>query len=524
MSWQLQVRAKAEIERRKRKEIETPLTPKRTFTATYRDDPVGFVHDCFNWQEGEGPVFYQEDALAALPTQRRVCIRGPHGLGKTALTAWAVLWFATTRDLAEDDWKIPTTASAWRQLTKFLWPEIRKWSRRLRWDLIGRGPFRERFEMLELSLKLDSGEAFALASDNSELIEGAHASHLLYIFDESKAINAGTWDSAEGAFSTGDVYWLAVSTPGEPGGRFYDIQSRKPGYEDWWVRHVTLDETIRAGRVSQKWADDRKRQWGEGSAVYQNRVKGEFAAGDEDGVVPLAWIEAANERWEAWREAGKPGKLHRIGVDVARGGEDQTVFALRYKLDEDKKKRRKKKEAELIAGLDVIGELRRYAKADTMETADRVKGIVEAHGGIPVVDVIGLGAGVFDRLRQMLSSVRAFNAAEHTDQRDSSGELGFTNKRSAAWWTMRELLDPSKDSKIALPADDLLTGDLTAPKWKVMSGGKIQVESKEDLRLRLGRSTDSGDAVIQAYWDDEASMEAILEFYRRRALVTRPQS
>lgn len=95
-------------------------------------------------------------------------------------------------------------------------------------------------------------------------------------------------------------------------GRFYDIHSRKPGYEDWTVRHVTLGEAIKAGRISPDWAEQRKRQWGEDSAIYQNRVLGEFAASDEDAVVPLAWVEAAVERWHAWNDAVR-GRASGVG-------------------------------------------------------------------------------------------------------------------------------------------------------------------------------------------------------------------
>lgn len=480
MSWQL--RAQAEIERRRRTEQETPAS---TFTAKYHDDPAAFVRDCFRWRPGEGASFYQEEILEALARKRRACVRGPHGLGKTALNAWAVLWFALTRDAAGEDWKAPTTASAWRQLDKFLWPEIRKWARRLDWSKIGRGPFKDRTEQLDLSLKLPTGEAFALASDNPALIEGAHAAELLYVFDESKEIQPGAWDSAEGAFSTGSVYWLATSTPGEPQGRFYEIQSRRLGYDDWWVRAVTLAETIQAGRVSSEWAEQRKRQWGEASAVFQNRVKGDFAASDEDGVIPLAWIELANERWYAWKDAGSPGVFVGTGVDVARYGPDKTVQALRY--DGTLAERSVK----------AVSELRRTSREDTMTTVGRVKGVLDAHGGKAVVDVIGIGAGVVDRLRELGCEVVAFNAAEHTDRKDRSGELGFTNVRGAAWWNLREMLDPANGDPAALPPDDMLTGDLTAPHWRVVSGGKIEVESKDKIRERLGRSTDDGDAVVQ---------------------------
>lgn len=490
----LRMRVHAELERRRR-----VAEAQRSPLAVYRYDPVAFVHDCFAWRDGEGPTFYQDEILAAIPEYGRISVRGPHGLGKTALASWAVLWFALTRD--GEDWKAPTTASAWRQLTHFLWPEIRKWARRLRWDKLGRSAFDGRSELLALNLKLRTGEAFAVASSEPALIEGAHADCLLYLFDEAKTIPAGTFDAVEGAFSnagadtSSEAFALAVSTPGEPQGRFYEIQSRKPGFEDWKVFHVTLDDTIRAGRVSRDWAEQRRRQWGEQSAVYQNRVLGEFAASDGDGVIPLAWIEAANERWREWDEAGRPGRFVCVGVDVARSGEDKTVLALRFDYTSEGN------EPPLPHPVRAIGELRRYAKQDTMETVGHIVGVLSKHGGKAVVDVIGIGAGVVDRLREQRLSVAAFNASESTGKRDRSGELGFSNVRSAAWWTLRELLDPANGERVALPPDDLLTGDLTAPHWRVLSGGKVQVESKDDIRKRLGRSTDDGDAVVQALWD-----------------------
>src|SRR6266852_5360304 len=142
--------------------------PKASYTSAfkraYRHDPQAFVHDCFIWREGEQPAVYQDELLSELLVRKRIAVRGPHGLGKTAIAAWLILHFALTRD--GEDWKCPTTASAWRQLTKFLWPEVHKWSRRLNWSRVERPAFDPRTELLQLSLKLKTGEAFALASDN----------------------------------------------------------------------------------------------------------------------------------------------------------------------------------------------------------------------------------------------------------------------------------------------------------------------------------------------------------------------
>jgi len=453
------------------------------FKEKYWSDPGGFVTDCIQWDRvpaRDGPAPYQMDAIASLLDRKRTSVRGPHGLGKTAVAAWAVLWFALTRD--GEDWKALTTASAWRQLTKFLWPEIHKWARFLDWEKIGRRRFIDNKELLSRSIKLETGEALALASNNPAAIEGGHAQYLLYIFDEAKTIPPETWDAAEGAFSHGEAYWLSVSTPGEPNGRFYQIHKRQAGYEDWHTSHVTTEQAIAADMINPQWVEDRKRQWGEKSPVYQNRVKGQFAANSEDSVIPLSLIEEANERWLEW---GEKGELDMVGVDVGRGG-DKSVYASRYG--------------------DYIDTLYRSNEKDTMPVVGKTLALIRKEGDA-IIDVIGIGAGVFDRLRELKrkrrfpGAVFSFHSSERTEMMDSSGELGFINKRSAGWWNLREML---YQGKIALPPDDKLIGDLTAPKWGVGSGGNIQVESKDTIKKRLGRSTDDGDAVVMAFWPVKA--------------------
>jgi hypothetical protein len=453
------------------------------FQLKYANAPDQFVLDCFRWERGQYPADYQLSIIHDFIPNQRSSIRGLHGMGKTALSSWLVHWFALTRDGL--DWKIPTTASSWPQLSKFLWPEIHKWSRLIDWAKVGRHYYNTNEELLLLNLRLHTGEAFAITSDRPELMEGAHAEHMLYIFDEAKAIKDETFDAAEGAMVGGsentEAYALSISTPGEPTGRFYAIQSRKPGYEDWHVKKVTKEQAIAAGRVTAQWVEQRRLQWKEDSAVYQNRVEGEFAVGEANTIIPLAWIELANQRWLQWEMDGKPGTFTCMGADIARFGEDKTVFAPRYGW--------------------VIDKLQYFGMTDTMETTGNIAAILVAHKGYAVVDVIGIGAGVVDRLREQHLPVIAFNAGEHTDFVDKSGEVHFADCRSAAWWNLREILDPVYGFPVAIPPDDMLTGDLTNVKWKMTSSGQIKVESKDDVRKRIGRSTDSADAVIQAYWE-----------------------
>lgn len=448
------------------------------------DGIVRFVREVLH----ADPTDYQEDILRNFVLRKRAAVRGPHGLGKTAISSWVILWGVS--GALGDDVKVVTTASAWRQLTHFTWPEVHKWALRADFDKIGLKLRRNR-ELLEQSIKLPGRDAFPVASDNPALIEGAHAHKIIYVFDEAKAIPAGTFDAAEGAFSNAgadtdaDAYALAISTPGDTGGRFYDIHKRRPGYEDWWVRHVTLEEAIRAGRISREWADNRRKQWGESSPVYMNRVLGEFAEAGTDVLIPLSWVEAANERWHACDGEGSGDVSY--GVDVARFGDDSTTIARRV--------------GSVLEKLDYLAQL------DTMETTGEIIFRVgAANTQTPIlVDVIGVGAGVVDRLREQGFAVTGVNVSEsardayNNDFTDPSGELTFINLRSYLWWMLRDCLDPDNPDAIALPPDDRLTGDLTAPKWKPTSNGRIQVESKDDIRKRIGRSTDAADAVALAF-------------------------
>ena len=827
----------AEGEEIERQIEEAQKALKERTAAVYHDKPAAFVLDCIHWQDGEAPTRYQLANLQRLVKHGRLAVRGPHGLGKTTTNAWTLLWFALTRDAAREDWKIATTASAWLQLTHYLWPEVHKWSRRLDWKKVGREAF-TRDELLRHNLRLEYGEAFAAACEDPAKLEGMHADQILYIYDEAKRLDtatpiptphgwstmgelrvgdevldeagrptrityvspivegrpcsrvtfsdgsslvaddghlwstlslkrrqiagarhrndprykrhyegvadwrehwdlsevvetrglgdraaipttlpldlpdaalpidpyvlgawlgdghslhgvittmdpevverfalaghpltrerrtsqastygvahlrtrlregnllgdkhipriylrasaeqrlellrglmdtdgtvmagarvsftstrrvlaegvaelvrsfgwkvqvrrtqpklngvpkrpayrlrwsadicpfhlprkarkwggrgaqasaatirtvasvehvasvstrciavdsprhlylagehfipthntipAETFDASEGAFSGAgasdrmEAYALASSTPGEPIGRFYEIHAHKPGLQSWTTVHVKLAEAIKARRVSEDWEQEKQEQWGRDSAIYINRVLGNFAAAEEDGVIALGHVEAAIERWEKLADASWPelGTLTALGADIARSGGDRTVLALRYGY--------------------LVKELRRYQRSTTMETAGHIASVlsVDEEYRKAVVDVAGIGAGVVDRLKEEGFQIIPFNSSERSDLVDMHGELRFINARAAAWWNLRDMLLPESGFEVALPPDELLIGDLTAPKWKMSSGGKVQVESKEDIRKRIGRSTDDGDAVVMAFYTE----------------------
>ncbi|NUO82575.1 hypothetical protein HUU05_21085, partial [candidate division KSB1 bacterium] len=420
----------------------------------WREQPSAFVREVLQTQ----PTCYQSEVLDAVLKYRRVAVRSPHGAGKTSLAAWLVLWAVAN---FERDFKVITTASAWRQLVRFTWPEIHKWYRTARWELVGFKP-----ELLTLSLKTQGGEAFAVASDKPDLIEGAHASTLLYIFDEAKGIPLTIWDAVEGAFSTGNCYALAISTPGSRSGRFYEIHRRAPGFEDWHTRHIKLEEALAARRVSQEWVEARKRQWGEDSPVFQARVLGEFPEQNEDALFSLAWIETARER-----ELQAEGETV-AGLDVARFGSDDSALVVRQ-------------------GACVLS-IETWQGQDLMMTTGRVK----AAGVHANIDIIGIGSGVFDRLREQHHPCTSINVS--TAANDSEH---FANLRAEMYWKLRERFQQGEIdlTRISRSHYDRLSGELTAMQFRYTSGGKIILELKDEMKKRLGYSPDLADALALAF-------------------------
>lgn len=211
---------------------------------------------------------------------------------------------------------------------------------------------------------------------------------------------------------------------------------------------------------------------------------GNFMAAREDDpwqVIPTSWVLAANERWRLGK--AQDDAMTAMGLDVARGGRDETVLAPRFG----------KWFAELIA---VPGR----------QTPDgpSVAALCVTHmrdGAQINIDAIGIGAAAQDALANANLPFAAINGASRSTRATRDGKFHFVTKRSEMYWTLREALDPTYGMDLALPPDQALLADLTAPTFQVRPGEppKIYVESKEDIIKRLGRSPDRGDAVVYAW-------------------------
>lgn len=430
---------------------------------------------------------YQAEIMNNLWTKRRVAFHGPRGMGKTALLAWTIGWATGS---FPSDTKIITTASVYRQLEKFLWPEVHKWFRGADFRSLGL-TMRGGIELLSMGIKLPGKEAFAVATKNPSAIEGAHATHILCIIDEAKAVPGEIFDALEGVFSTGhNMFVIAGSSPGEANGRFYEIAAHRPGYEDWWTRHVTLQEVIDAGRIDPTWVEQRRLQWGEDDPRFQNQALGLFADSAIDALIPLSWVERA---MRAWYETKPPDAPLVLGVDVARYGDDKTAIAFRR--------------------ANYIEKIELYSKQDLMETVGHIS---LACGGdidtVICVDEIGVGAGVVDRLIEAgYHNTIGINVGSRAD--DDPDGTRYVNLRSKLLWNLRRLLSPENDNPLVLPDSDKLTSDLTIPRWQPTSSGQIKVESKQEIKKRLGASPDEGDAVMLAFANELPSSVGYMEMW-----------
>lgn len=474
----------------------------------YARRPSAFCTECITMPPGRTWAPYQLDVLDTLAEHGRAAVRGPRGMGKTTIASAAVHWFARTREALGLDWKILTTAGVFRHLYRALWPEVHKWAPRVGGLYL---PLRPERELLTAAIQLPHGAAFAAVARNPDMIESAHADQLLIIVDEAKSVPDAIFDALEGSL-TGEEgqYVLALSTPGPPAGRFYQIhQGRIPG---WKPVHVTKADALAAGRVSTASVERRAQYWGTDSALYRQQVEGEFAADDENAIIPLSWVEAAMERWHAWREVGRPKAAAEVpadhperaaweavgspvadglpayGVDVATTGADSSVIARRVGVHT----------VELVytQGNSVMG-----VTAKVQNTVRKA----EAKSAPVAVDMIGVGSGVASRLDELGYRVIKYTGSASTKRRTADRSFGFANTRTAAYWHLRELLNPDTGARLMLPPHEQLTADLTTPKMLEPLTGippKLRMEKKEDLIRRLGRSPDYGDAVVMAYWVD----------------------
>ena len=460
----------------------TTATIKAKFRERLRD-PEYFVEKIL----GKKLWSVQAEILRSVSDNPRTAVRSCHGLGKTFTAAMCILWFVYTHPKAVELSTVPT----WRQVEKLIWKEIRAAYREavipLGGNLLQKVP--------ELHLIHDEWYAAGLSTNEPDRFQGFHEEHILVIVDEAAGVKLEIFEAIEGILTSSGARLLLIGNPTAIGTPFYDAFT-KPGYQTFHVSAYdtpnftgygitqsdiakdTWQEKARSipypRLITQQWVSDRYKTWGENSAPYRVRVMGNFPRQGEDTLIPLLWIELAMERWEETPE----GDVVQIGVDVAAYGSDKTVIALRKG--------------------NKLTELQVYSQKSTRETAGLVQEAAREYNTRRIaVDEIGIGRGVVDSLEEAGYEDVCVNVAER-----SSDVERWHNLRAELWCNLRERLDPEKDP-IALPPDDELLSELASVKYKVDARGAMQIESKEEMRKRLGHSPDRAYAVVLAFANTE---------------------
>jgi len=411
------------------------------------------------------PEPWQEKVLRAMDEgAKRVSIASGHGVGKTTLLAWLVVHHLMTQFPQKTAITAPTAGQLWDAL----WPEIAKWLERLPSDLAKSYiPKAERIE-LTAAPSLSFATAKTASKDKPEALQGVHSDHVLLIADEGSGISDEVIDAAGGSLSGKDVRFVIAGNPLRAQGFFHDTHHRLR--ERWFAVNVSVFES--------RWADpeyakDIELRYGKDSNHYRVRVLGAFPTSDDDAVIPFEWIETS-----IGREVAQVESAETIwGLDVAREGTHRTALA-------------KRRGNVLLEPPKAWGGLR------AAEVAGRVKAEWDITR-VPLrpiainIDVIGYGADVMDRLREMGLPARGVNVAETS----SISSSNFRNLRAELWFKLRHWFEgrdvrlPVRDGAHVI--EDLLE-ELSKATYKFQpQSGRILIAEKTGRR-----SPDLADALM----------------------------
>lgn len=461
-----------------------------SFLADFTHDPVGFVYASFPWGEGElknkKPSEWQLKLLAeigeGLKTVDEVvreAVASGHGIGKSALVSWIILWAISTHE----DARGVVTANTDTQLKSKTWSELAKWHRLF----IGKALFKYTATSLfsvdnehEKTWRID---AIPWSDTNPEAFAGLHneGKRILVIFDEASAISDKIWEVTEGALTDAntEIVWCAFGNPTRNSGRFFDCFHK---YRRLWKSHQVDSRTVAISNKKQlqEWVDT----YGEDSDFVRVRVKGLFPNSSVMQFISTKLVGEAQQR-----------NLHPtqfdfaptvIGVDPSWTGEDEFVIYLRQGLFSKRLGVYQKNDDDIrMAGI--------IANFEDEYNADAVN-----------VDM-GYGTGIVSAGRTMGRSwlLVPFGG--------ESSKEGYANKRSEMWGDMKDWL---KDGGV-IEDDNVLRDDLIGPEAFINLKGKIQLESKDSMKKRGIPSPNRADALALTF----ARAVVKNKFKRKRAVA-----
>lgn len=427
-----------------------------------RHDPVAFIREWLGddlWEK-------QAEIAESVRDHRRTAVKSCHGSGKSFLAARIVLWFLH----AYPGSIVLTTAPTFNQVANILWRNVGAAAAATKQPLLGRA-LTTRYEIAPDWY----GLGFKAEDTKSDRFQGFHAENAMVVIDEGAGVAETVYEALDAVMTSEAARMLIIGNPTNPVGTFYDaFHSARELYHTITIAaadtpNIREGRTVRPYLITQQWIDDAVTKHGEDSPYVQARVHAEFPEVGDNNLIPLAWVEAANARAADERD----GALE-AGLDVARFGGDMNALCIRQ-------------------GMTVVHESS-WSGLDTMQTAGKVKHILADFPPVSKikVDVIGVGAGVADRLREDKYPVTDVNVSA-----SSRNPEEFANLRHELWWMLRELF---RDGEVIGPIDDTTMGQLASVRYKYDSKhSRPVVESKDDMKKRGIRSPDRAEALMLAF-------------------------
>ncbi|WP_345985277.1 hypothetical protein WCX49_11785 [Sulfurimonas sp. HSL-1656] len=405
-------------------------------------------------------IFELDDALATkvLPD---VSVRSGHGTGKTTILSWLILYVG----LVYDDVKIPATAPAAPQLINMLLPEVKKWHKKMH------PRFARLVEPLTEDVKFRNGnKCFARTArkENTEALAGVHATFVLYIIDEASGVDQRIFEVIEGAL-TGDYLRVMTSNPTRTAGTFFDSHNKNKSL----YRTVHMDSE-KSANVKPSWIEMMAKKYGRESSVYKVRVRGQFPDRTTDALFDMVAVDESMAM-DVNADIDRSG-VHVWALDVARFGDDTSQLTKRrgYEVYEMTPKKHK---STMELALFVANQ---YTQAEHKPDA-------------VVVDTIGVGAGVFDRLIELGVPAIEGNASMAAD------DDAYLNKRAEMYFGLANFIRKGG----SIPKDDELYEELSVITYSYTDGNgksRIKILKKEEIKEILGRSPDKADSLALQFF------------------------
>jgi hypothetical protein len=468
----------------------------------WRHRPKIFFKDAFDvtldaWQEDVVDLYMENNRLAL------VASKGPGKTFTLAMLGWH--FFITNHQP-----KMAATSITKDHLMANLWAELLKWRAKSRLLTLSTN---EGFS--KITLKGHEGYSFIDARSFSKsadekaqqsALAGLHADNVAFLIDEAGMIPDAVLITADAALSTGDsatkkAKLLVTANPEEPKGLIYNAYMGR-SVQKWAVYTISgdPDDPKRAPRVDIKWAREVIAQFGKDSPYALVNVFGKYPATSSNMLISEQEVRDAMSR--TIDDNLLKNFQMRLGIDVARGGIDSTVFFLRR----GKKAYPPEQIPSNVLGPELAG------KAAMMVQDLKVERIFVDNTG-------GFGGSVVDSL-QLFPNIDVTPVHYNSKAQDKR----YYNKRTEMWVRMRDWI---RDGG-CLPNDPALAEELTTPRLQ-FHGGMFRLEEKEQIKQRLGRSPDKADALAQTFADVEqpsfyaeyeeriAEFGDPLEYYRQKS-------